>query len=818
MSRHIFLAIILLINSLVAGEEMYYHAGGEKIYLIPYKDRISVTWQKDLTTEEKEVILRSKPEIKSWYHIEKYDITILAVDESKSQMLLVEFWLHPQVEFASFILHTSQNDSLIIQNELIVKLTPEKSIDEIKSHYQTELLREDPFDEAYKILKVNKSSQFNALEIANMLTEQKKVVYACPNFIRRIEMHREPNDEYYDYQWALPKIGAPTAWDYATGSSSIKIAIIDGGIDLGHPDLQNAIVTGYDAVDGDNTPQCNSTDGHGTCCAGIAAAIVNNEEGVAGIAGGWGGAGGCRIMPIRIYSGNTWVSDDDIKYCFEWATNQGAKVLSNSWGYSGYHYSDPVHDGIKYAYDHGRLVCFSSGNSNEYVHYPAADEFSMAVGATNENDERCSYSCYGYNLDITAPSGDYGFRWIYSTDNRGGGGYSSGDYYPNFGGTSAACPQVTGLAGLLFSANSNLENFDIERIIKIFANDRPPSGWDEYTGYGRIDAGNAVKHVILPYEITKGTASPPSLVISNVWRSFMNRPRPEMAPGTYLCDVYKMEMTINFSPTYAEAPWGWFSFTGYANENPNYCTEYLYHSSSTTSITLRTYFYWIKTNQSGDPINKWAPTSPSSYATKYTILGRKPINTPSNLQATELPFSNNIRVTWQDNSHNELKFKIYRSTGGDYSLYDSVAQNITQYIDVNTTPGQWYSYFVMAWAQEFCSGSSNGDWAIAGLAPPTLYQPVDVPPNQARVSWQNSSNLTIVSYTVSRWNDVTNQWNDTYKTGLTTTSFNDTVTFLHKYKYRVKAQESGGHYSDWSNTVEYTSGLLAQSDYPKMSA
>ncbi|MGQ9535204.1 MAG: hypothetical protein ACUVTF_08265 [bacterium] len=147
-----------------------------------------------------------------------------------------------------------------------------------------------------------------------------------------------------------------------------------------------------------------------------------------------------------------------------------------------------------------------------------------------------------------------------------------------------------------------------------------------------------------------------------------------------------------------------------------------------------------------------------------------------------------------------------------------MSENITQYIDVNTTPGQWYSYFVMAWAQEFSSGSSNGDRAIAGLAPPMMQPVVDLPLNQAHGTWQNNSNLTIVSYTVSRWDGITNHWNDNYKTGLTATYFIDDVEFLHKYKYRVKAKESGGHWSAWSNIAEYSSCMLAQSNYPKISA
>ena len=619
----------------------------------------------------------------------------------------------------------------------------------------------------------------------------------------------------------MPKIGAPAAWEYVTGNAAIKIAIMDNGADLGHPDLQNAIITGYDAVDEDYVPQYvnNHPDhGHGTCCAGIAAAITNNNTGVAGIAGGWGSSGGCRIMPIRL--GEEWVSDDDVKYSFEWATNQGAKVLSNSWGFPGYSYRDPVHLGIKYAYDHGRLVCFASGNSDEYVHYPAADEFSMAVGATNEIDQRCSYSCYGFNLDITAPSRDYGYSGIYTTDCQGYDGYDSQDYYPLFGGTSAACPHVAGLAGLLFSLNSSVENFDVEHIMKVSAFDISPTGWDAYTGYGRIDAGNAVKHLVLPYEMTKSNAASPTAVSNDVWRAFINRPRPEMAPGTYYCDVYEVEQTVNFAIPYADPPWGWLSYSGYANANPNYCTEYLYHSSSNTSITLRTYFYWIEYDAGLNYIGKWAPVDPYLYANEYSVLGRKPINTPLNVNAAGVANSNDIKITWVDNSHNELKFRIERSTNGTaFSLYDSVGQNVEQYIDNNTTQGQKYWYRIQGWAQEFYSAYSNIDDAVAGLAAPSGLVVAGQPTvNSVALEWTDNS-LIEAGFQIARRVD-DGVWTDNYKTVRTdVTEYTDTVSFMHRYSYKIRAYDKRkGNYSDWSNVIEYTSGALAQSDYPEITA
>lgn len=334
-------------------------------------------------------------------------------------------------------------------------------------------------------------------------------------------------------------------------------------------------------------------------------------------------------------------------------------------------------------------------NTNNPNYYPKRfGPWMMNVGATNKWRQKAWFSVSGSWIDVGAPGDD-----IYST--------IPGNGYYSFDGTSMAAPIVSGIAGLLLGANPNLKNYDLEWIIKFTTTDFLPLGFDEETGYGRVNADTAVKHLFLPYELTRNDASAPTIIADNVWRSFINR-AGEVAPGTYLCDVYKLEQTVSFETPYAVAPWGWFSLTGYSIENPNYCKEYLYCSSSTTSITLRTYFYWIIANQSGQLIYKWAPVDPNMIPWKYVVLGRRNISTPSNLNANGVPNSNNIKLTWTDASNNELKFKIFRSSNGTtFNLYDSVAQNVKQYIDNNTTQGQKYWYKVQAWAQEFYSGYSK---------------------------------------------------------------------------------------------------------------
>jgi len=232
------------------------------------------------------------------------------------------------------------------------------------------------------------------------------------------------------------------------------------------------------------------------------------------------------------------------------------------------------------------------------------------------------------------------------------------------------------------------------------------------------------------------------------------------------------------------------------------------------------FFYYVKQNAAGQTINRWAPedTSVLSEGLRYTVIGRRPIENPTNLQAAEIPNSDDIRLTWNDNSNNEAKFKIHRSTNGStFPLYDSVSQNEIQYTDNNTTQGQKYWYRVQAWAQEFHSGYSNIDDAVAGLAAPsnlTLIEQSGM--NTVEIQWYDNS-LIEAGFQIARATD--DVWKYDYaNTSANITSYIDTVTFLHKYNYKIQAYDDYSHYSEWSNEVEFTPGMLVMSDYDKMSA
>lgn len=314
------------------------------------------------------------------------------------------------------------------------------------------------------------------------------------------------NDVYEHYQWALNNNGqrwgksgydvkALSAWGISQGKPDIKIAIIDSGVDLNHPDLKAKLVPGYDATGHGSAGAPSGNEAHGTCCAGIAAGVTNNSLGIAGI------ARNCKIMPVRVFYKNmttdAWLADG-----LAWAANHNADVLSNSWG--GGSASTAITTAINNAVKNGRggkgcVVLFSSGNNNAGVSYPAYLSNVLAIGAVSPAGERKSPdsddgeywwgSNYGSQLDICAPG-----PLCYTTDITGSAGYSTDDYFPNFNGTSSACPHAAGVAGLILSVNPDLTADQAKKVMTSNATDLGPSGFDIYTGWGLVNAYKALQH------------------------------------------------------------------------------------------------------------------------------------------------------------------------------------------------------------------------------------------------------------------------------------------------------------------------------------
>ncbi len=344
------------------------------------------------------------------------------------------------------------------------------------------------------------------------LWKDSKVDSVMPNYV--VQLHAVPNDPYFNRQNNLREINITSGWDINTGGEVI-VAVVDSGVNYTHPDLMNNIwindgedlnhneivdesdfngedddgngyiddIRGWDFALNNNDPNDRSPDGfgfgHGTPVAGIIGAVGNNNLGIAGV--NWR----AKIMPLKFvyndYSGRI----SDVIESYQYASNNGAKIISCSWGYFG-DYTEVFRNIIDEMYAQDIFIVASMGNTKVFTPFvPAIFDKVMAVGGTDTNGEGLySLSTYGEWIDISATTPAYTTLRTNS--------FVVNDIYANFGGTSASAPHVSGLASLLLSVNPMLKPKDLELIIKSSAKDNGALGKDLYFGEGLINIGNAL--------------------------------------------------------------------------------------------------------------------------------------------------------------------------------------------------------------------------------------------------------------------------------------------------------------------------------------
>jgi thermitase len=373
----------------------------------------------------------------------------------------------------------------------------------------------------------------NPMAAAALARSLPGVLYAEPNWIRRLHTHgTSPNDSDFHLKWDLHNdgslsdgsdrstsgadIGFMSAYDALAGASLTQtvVAILDTGIDAAHPDLNDKLVGGYDAIDGVGAPVDGY--GHGTHVAGIAAAETNNGVGTAGV----GFHPSIRIMPVKVCDDNGSCPSSAIADGVTWAVGHGAKVINMSFG--GPESSSVEIAAFDSAHAAGVLLVASAGNSNVATeNYPAAHPPVMAIAATDWADGRASYSNYGASwVDLAAPGGDMDRyddpEGIYSTmptynvflTSCRARGLLSPCYdlnYDQLAGTSMAAPQVAGAAALLFAMGAG-DNLEVRELLETTAVPIPGTGtlWAN----GRLDIGGAVAAV-------GGVDPAPTITITN---------------------------------------------------------------------------------------------------------------------------------------------------------------------------------------------------------------------------------------------------------------------------------------------------------------
>ncbi|UEM25318.1 S8 family serine peptidase (plasmid) [Skermanella mucosa] len=415
----------------------------------------------------------------------------------------------------------------IVPDEIIVKISPDATQEEIEQArdslgatlveatatlgLERWSLPEDPSDKGFDL-----GSGFDLGKALDRQAPGGAIEYMQANRIYSVSQ-TVPNDPDFGLLWGLDNQGqdggvadadidAPEAWDQETGSGTV-VAVIDTGIELPHPDLDDNIwsnpgeiagngvdddgngyvddISGYDFVNEDADP----TDDyfHGTHVAGTIAAEGDNGVGVTGVA--WD----ARLMVVKAFDSAGFGNEFDIIQAIEYAALEGADISNNSW--SGYDFSQGVHDAVRLAGEQGQLFVAAASNetsdNDSFPAYPASFDLDniVSVAATTASDTLASFSNYGATtVDLGAPGEN-----IYSTFTGGGYGYLSG--------TSMATPHVSGTAALLLSRNPDLSTGELKALLLDTVDPVADLAGRTVTG-GRLNAAAALAASGPPVEIT----------------------------------------------------------------------------------------------------------------------------------------------------------------------------------------------------------------------------------------------------------------------------------------------------------------------------
>ncbi|MEA1982805.1 MAG: S8 family serine peptidase [Campylobacterota bacterium] len=340
-------------------------------------------------------------------------------------------------------------------------------------------------------------------------------------------------DPLYQEQWHLNNsiaegedINVAPIWRETLGEKNITVAIVDTGVDVNHSDISLDLNNSFRYSDNSNDPsptfsqlyQNSSSNAHGTACAGIVAAKGWNSTGMRGVA-----------PNINLVGLNVFSSPTDANFASA-LLREGVDVSSNSWGGGGAYtlYDDrtsleAIESGVETLRDgKGVIYVFASGNDSANANFQSilASGYVVAVSSVNEYGEFEEYSDFGANILVCAPGGSQKVetqRAIVTTDISGlkygmdvykehwdVDANEEGDYTKTMNGTSASCPMVSGVVGLMLSVNSELSYMQVQKILALSArkNDLQDASWQEngagllYSekyGFGVVDATDAVE-------------------------------------------------------------------------------------------------------------------------------------------------------------------------------------------------------------------------------------------------------------------------------------------------------------------------------------
>ncbi len=677
-----------------------------------------------------------------------------------------------------------------------------------------------------------------ATDVVSAVEDYKKdpnIEFACPEYL--IYTTAAPSDPMYASQWGhnntaqmlawksgdtynhtgLPvgTVGfdarAQLGWDGSQGygSSSVIIGIIDSGVDTAHEDIND--VAGYDFGDNDTNPMDNSSAaGHGTCCAGVAAGIVNNGKGVAGV------AGNCKIMPLKIANSAGSMTFTAITNAVKWGADNGAHVLSMSLGANVSPGYDTACDAaMVYAYNLGVVLLAATANNNATnIYYPSNHANVVGVGAASNSSGRKRSSSKTTEVNsgnYTDPNGvtidneiwwgsNYGVATkdaanavdflapciLPTTDITGTAGYQSGNYYTYFNGTSSACPYAAGFAALIKSRYPSYTPAQIISLMKNTCTDivnvESVAGWDKYSGYGLINIGAALG--------TGGTPPGVPVLVSPTNGSTVQDLTPTF-DWNDVTDATSYTILVDNNSTFASPE---------VNTSPTSSTY-----TPGANLAAGTY-YWkvLATNSSGS----------SAYSAAWTVT----LTAPPPIPDVPVLVSPSNGSTVQDLTptfdwNDAANATSYEILGDDKSNFSSPDINATVATSTYTVPidlaAKTY-YWKVRSVNVTGSSAYTAAWTVVVTAPPPL------PGTPTLISPANASGTTDTTPSFD-WSDATDATgyeilidnnsdfsSPTISTTSATSDYTATTLALGTYYWKVRGTNvtgAGPYSAAWSYTI-----------------
>jgi subtilisin family serine protease len=531
----------------------HYYRGNVRVPFEPLPDLLAISVRPNMSEDEEEELagfarrlgpplLRVSPAIHAdLVRVFGLPDSLGGLSAREVQQRLSE---HQNVRHVGPVLRLTDNSLSFLTDEVIVKFSGHvqlAAVLETAHANQFDVVQSIPYAANAYLFRWRRPASIDLLDACNALRETDLVEIAEPNLVTTVVDFSAPNDHLYQDQGHHRLIRSEEAWALESGKDYTVISIFDNGCDIDHPDLVNPPSAGwvkvtdpYDCVTGNSDPLGGT---HGTKCCGIAAAVWDNEQGIAGV------APGCRLMPVRRVIGGTEkeyadaytriAGFDPQSHPLE-RVGPGADVISNSFGEEALAAPSVIRWAFELMTTYGRngrgcVVLFAVGNADlpdpaidfTTVRSWASSDRTIAVASSTippEGDQevRATDSYWGPELDVCAPGGGVDEAGTMSTSNVGKGdtygvpdpGPDDTKDYDRFRRTSCACAQVAGVVGLVLSKNPNLTWIGVRDCLRETAKKIDPQGTDQYGqwvngfnqsyGYGRVDAFEAVKRAAAP--------------------------------------------------------------------------------------------------------------------------------------------------------------------------------------------------------------------------------------------------------------------------------------------------------------------------------